>query len=177
MIIDVDIFKKIDSYFEDFDKQLIKERGALYWDTNKGIYGTANCKNVFEFFKKINLQDADSFLDLGSGDGRVVMVASLFTTALGVESDPELIEMSNRVKNELNINCNFGNSDFTEMDLSKYNVIFINPDQSFSKEFETKLKNELSGKLYIHNEIFQPSILNKGQKFWQNQIPIVEYTN
>ena len=41
-------------------------------DTEVGFWGTAACDDVFELFQKINLSKFKNFIDLGSGDGKVV---------------------------------------------------------------------------------------------------------
>jgi predicted RNA methylase len=148
-------------------------------DTLKGIWGPAETQDVYDFFVKIKLQNYKNFLDLGSGDGKVVLIASLFTDATGIEYDKELIEVGNRIKKQLKLKAKFLKADFLEHDLSKYDFIFINPDKGFEKGIEEKLIKEMNpkAKLFVYNKIFLPRFMKKGKTYLFNGIPIISYTN
>ena len=174
---DLDLkFQDIKSEYSRFEQKLKQSGKGLVYRTQKGIYGTTNLDNIFAFFRQIGLQNYDHFLDLGCGDGRVVLVASLFTKATGIEYTEELIGIAKAIQHSLNIDCGFICGDFLEHDLSGYDVIFINPDHEFG-DLDTKLKKELKGPLFVYNEIFAPYLLKKGKKYWFGQLPIVKYTN
>ncbi len=64
--------------------------GPGYRPTARGLWAPADCAEVGELFARLRLGGCRRFLDLGSGDGRVVMLASLFTRAEGVEIDRAL---------------------------------------------------------------------------------------
>ena len=131
--------------------------------------------NIFDFFKEIGLQNYRHFLDLGCGDGRVVLVASLFTKASGIEFSGELIKVAETIRDDLGIDCDLIAGDYLDHDLSGYDIIFINPDHGF-KELEEKLSRELKGPLFVYNEIFSPALLKKCRKYWYRQTAIVKYT-
>lgn len=170
------LFKKIDLAYTKFEARLKAQGKKLVWETEKGIYGAAPCKRLFALFKKIGLENYKKFIDLGSGDGRVVMIASLFTDATGVEADEELVALGQRVRHELGLQCHFVHDDFLEQDLSEYDLLFINPDQGFHKGLEEKLLREMTGTLLVNNNIFLPEKLKKGKSIWIDDTPVILYT-
>lgn len=145
-------------------------------DTSMGFWGAAITEHIYEFFKKIKLQNYRNFLDLGSGDGKVVLIASLFgVKATGIEIDDDLIKTSERIKKELKLKADFIKGDFFKHDFSKYDIIFINPDKGFENGLEDKLLKELNGKLSVYNQIFLPRFLRKGRSYWFDQVPVIIY--
>jgi hypothetical protein len=170
-------FIEINKEYESFYKNIILNGKIPVRDTAVGIWGVSISENVFELFKKINLQKYNNFLDLGSGDGKVVLIASLFTKSTGIEFDEELYKKSCEIKDKLKLNAEFIQGDFLEQDLSKYDIIFINPDKGFHKGTEDKLLKELKGKLLVYNFVFEPRFLKKGKKYWFNETPVTVYTN
>jgi tRNA1(Val) A37 N6-methylase TrmN6 len=131
---------------------------------------------VFELFKKIELCKFKNFIDLGSGDGRVVLIASLFTSAAGIEYDAELHRKAVEIREKLKIKANLIRGDFMHHDLSKYDIIFINPDKPFNKGLERKLQSELKGILLVYNMVFSPDSMKKGRTYWLEQTPATVYT-
>jgi predicted O-methyltransferase YrrM len=172
-------FKKIKQKYEEF-YQKFREKGQYpVADTEKGIWGYSDSDSIFQFFKDIKLSKYKTFIDIGSGDGKVVLIAALFgIRAVGIEYDKDLIEVSNRIKQELDIDSEFIQGDYLEHDLSQYDIIFTNPDKGFHLKVEEKLLKEMKedAVLYVYNEIFQPRFLKKGKKYWYKEIPIIKYT-
>ena len=164
-------FSKLKEFFAKVDLNY-KSSNKYVYKTKKGIFGVSDLEILNQFFKEINLEG--NFLDLGSGDGRVTLLASLFTKAEGVEFEEELINLSNKYKEELNLGCKFIQDDFQNIDLSKYNVLFSFSDNFFSDKFISKLKKEFKGTLYVYQGVFLPE-LKKGKTFWIGQIPIISY--
>ncbi len=164
-------------------------------DTEKGIWGTSITQDIFDFFRQIKLQNYRNFIDLGSGDGKVVLIASLFgINAAGIEFDKDLIKSSIKIRDQLKLKLSnesekglensknfqraeFIQGDFLEHDLSKYDFIFINPDKGFENKIEEKLIKEMqpAAKLFVYNNIFLPRFLKKGKNYWFNGIPIISY--
>ncbi|MBD3355304.1 methyltransferase domain-containing protein [Candidatus Woesearchaeota archaeon] len=180
MKIRIDKFHAIkERYSEFYEKNFYaKGKGAVF-DTAKGTWGPAGTQDVYELFVKIKLQDYKNFLDLGSGDGKVVLIASLFTNATGIEIDEKLIKVGEKIKKNLNLNkAKFIHGDYLKQDTSKYDFIFINPDQGFHKGIEDKLIKEMNkdAVLFVYNKIFQPRFLKKGKTYWFDGIPIMKYT-
>ena len=67
--------------------------------------------------------------------------------------------------------------DFLKEDLSKYDLLFINPDQGFHKGLGKKLQDEMKGELIVYNFVFQPHNLKKGKTLWFDQVPVTFFTN
>ncbi len=169
------LFQQIKAQYQEFEQQLKDAGKGLVYSTEKGIYGTTNIDNIYAFFKEINLQNYAHFLDLGCGDGRVVLIASLFTKSTGLEYDKELVAVAEEIKNKLNLGVELIVGDYTKHNFSNYDIIFMNPDHEF-QDIDDKLKTELNGPLFIYNEIFAPNKLKKGKKYWYDQSPITKYT-
>jgi len=85
-------------------------------------------------------------LDLGSGDGRVVIaMAQVGALAYGYEINPELIEkaLENIVKAQVAKNAFILNKDYWNEDLSGFDIITIYGMTSVMKNLEKKLQKEL----------------------------------
>lgn len=149
-----------------------------YFDTEKGIWGPSQIDICHDLFKKINLEKYKHLVDLGSGDGRVVAVAGLFTKATGIEYDPKLHQIALEMKEHLNNsnNLNFLQADFNDINFSKYDCIFAFYDQFFSVKLELKIKQEFTGDLFMYQGVFKPQTLKFVKIIWINQIPIYHYT-
>ena len=148
---------KIKEEYGKLHDDLLKEK-RLIRPTDLGYSGSASAEVVFEFFKRIKLDKYSSFLDLGSGDGKVVLVASLFTKSTGIEIDRKLIKTAESIKKRLGIkNAEFIQGDFLDADISSYGIMFINPDQPLY-EIEKKLRNEMTGKqrLTVFGGLYKP---------------------
>ena len=168
-------FQHIREKYDQLFQQGLKKGKLPMRSTDYGFWGTASTFAIYEFFNKINLQDYEHFIDLGSGDGRVVLLASLFTKATGIEGDEELVKMSEQLRDELELDAEFHCGDFMKHDLSKYDLIFVYPDKKFPSEFEEKLASEVSGDFYVYNQIYLPEKLKKGKTVWIEQLPIIKY--
>jgi len=163
-------------YFAKLDGEK-KAKGTYVHDTAKGIFGVSDTTTLIEFFKKIDLQQAEHVVDLGSGDGRVAIIASLFTRASGVEFDPALVAESKEHAEKLNSNARFFHRDFKDFDFHDVDVLFSYADQPFSNTFLKKLNNEFNGTLYVYQGVFLPEGKNteKGKTEWVDQTPFISY--
>lgn len=130
-------------------------KGKFVRETSLGYYGSAPEDAVFRFFKKIKLKG--SFLDLGSGDGKVVLIAALFAKAKGIEIDEELVKDSDKMKKKLGLNAEFVKGNYLDHDFSSYDVLFLNPDSHFP-ELEKKLRREMKkdAKLVVFGSLYNP---------------------
>ncbi|MDA1196958.1 MAG: methyltransferase domain-containing protein [Nanoarchaeota archaeon] len=146
-------------------------------DTKIGFWGPSVTHEVYEAFKKIQLSRSKRFLDLGSGDGKVAMLASLFCSeAHGVEYDGELHERAEKMASQLGIsNVAFFNRDFHDHSLSEYDAVFINPDKPMARGTEKKLVNELNGRLIVYGHHFHPTSLKKQRSFVVGDTPITVF--
>lgn len=175
----LDLFRKIKERYDDFYQSLYAMGQKTVADTAKGIWGPAGTQDVYDLFVQIKLQKHKNFLDLGSGDGKVVLIASLFgVNSVGIEFDHDLNEIGKKIMNDLSLKAELIEGDFLQHDISKYDIIFINPDQGFHKGLEQKLLKEMDpkAKLFIYNNIFLPNSLKKGKTYWFNGIPVISYT-
>lgn len=160
-------YREIKRKYEGFAQSLLKQGMLPLRDTQIGFWGIAPSDEVFELFTKIKLQNYGNFVDLGSGDGRVVLIASLFTNATGIEFDPWLVENARNIQRSLThvprINqARFIQDDFRLHHLSSYDLVFVHPDQPMHRNgLDNKLKNELEGRLVVFGPHFHPRSLKK----------------
>ncbi len=170
-------FEEIKEAYNELQKDMLKEGKLPLKDTGVGFWGGAIADEVFETFKRIRLQKFRNFIDLGSGDGRVVLIASLFgVKAAGIEVDDELFKRSLEMQRKLNMpNAVFYNNDFFEHNFSGHDLLFCNPDQPMEKGLEKKLLNEMNGKLILYGHHFHPKNLKKEENFTLNGTLVTVY--
>lgn len=164
------IFNQIKKEYDDFYRNLLRKGKLPMWSTEKGFWNASISDEVYEAFKKIRLDRFKNFLDIGSGDGKVVLIASLFCkNAEGVEIDGFLhnkaVEMQTKLKAN---NVRFHNKDFFEHDFSKYDILFLNPDSPLERGLENKLLREMRNKLVHYGHHFHPRFLRKEESFLVN---------
>lgn len=135
------------------------ELGDTYKATPVGMWACSELEEVYDLFSQINLADYGHLVDLGSGDGRVVLAGSLFTRASGIEADPELVEVSRRAAESLGLsNATFIQGDCRHQDLSPYDVLYIYPDKPLDW-LEQRLATDWPGMLVIYGPYFKPTTL------------------
>ena len=170
-------FLEIQAAYHAFYDSLRTEGKSAVRDTAVGIWGISGTAAVFEFFSEIHLENYKHIIDIGRGDASVVLTASLFTKATGIEFDDELYEKSIEVQKRLGIkDAAFIKGDFLQHNLASYDFVFINPDKGFHKGTEDKLLKELHGDLFVFNFVFAPRFLQKGKTYWHDQVPVTKYT-
>ena len=152
-------FSKILEAYKEEDSKEEKTRGNVLKDTSKGYFVPSNMKKAYDFFKLIKLEKYRNFIDLGSGDGRIVLIASLFTKSAGIESDEEIYEKSRIMKKKLGLNAVLKKVDYMGFDISKYDAVYMYPDKEFTKALTDKLKKELKGDLLLFSGTFLPEAL------------------
>ena len=165
--------EKIKAMYAAFEQFLLKNGIALMLDTGIGYWGVTNLNDLNEVFQQIELHKHKHLLDLGSGDGRVVLLASMFgIKATGVEADDWLMNCALDMKRKLNFphfqNVLFLKDDFMKMDIQKYDILYVSPDKPFHRGFEQKLQKEMTGKLLVHGFEFLPHALQKEKEFTIN---------
>lgn len=170
-------FDKLKETYAHFEQFLLKNGILLAKDTGIGYWGVTHLHALQELFQNIELQKQSHLLDLGSGDGRVVLLASLFgIRATGVEFDDWLLNSSMDIKRKLDLphfeNVKFLKEDFMRMDIKPYDILYISPDKPFHRGLDQKLSKELQGKLIVHSHEFLPKALTlekemvfQGEKF------------
>ena len=174
-------FKKIKKRYDEFYDHLLKNGMLPMMETSKGFWGAAVTDEIFELFKKIDLSKFNHLLDLGSGDGKIVLIATLFgIKATGFECDKWLVDNSLNIQKSLsnisNINnARFIHKDFHEHDIKDYDVIFLNPDKPLHRGLEKKLLEDMNGKLILYGPHFHPVELKKDETFNINGTEIATY--
>jgi hypothetical protein len=158
--------KAISERYAAFERFLLQNGMTLSKDTGVGFWGVTHIKDLHEVFKRIKLHEHNHLLDLGSGDGRVVLLASLFgIKATGIEVDDWLVNTSLDIKRKLKIphfnNVTIRHDNFMGTDIADYDIIYVSPDKPFFRGLEQKLKRELKGKLIVHSYEFHPKTLEK----------------
>ncbi|MDP6648397.1 MAG: class I SAM-dependent methyltransferase [Candidatus Woesearchaeota archaeon] len=163
-------FNEIKKEYNEFYRGLLAKGRLPMWGTEKGFWNAANTDEVYEVFKKLKLHKFKNFLDIGSGDGKVVLIASLFCkNAEGIEIDDFLHHKAVHMQQKLGLkNITLHNKDFFDHDFSKYDVLFLSPDVSLERGLENKLHNEMKGKLIHYGHHFHPKFLGKKESFFIN---------
>lgn len=118
------------------------------------LWGPSDLQVVFEIFSKLKLGKYKSFADLGSGDGRVANMASLFTKAQGYETNKYLANIGKRTARRFLLPSKFNNKNFKHADLSQYDFIFIYPDKDYNLPDNNwllnKIEAEFKGTLVVY---------------------------
>ncbi len=154
-------FSKIKDEYANFNTELLRKGRLPVKSTEKGFWGVSVCDEIFELFQRINLSGYKNFVDVGSGDGRVVLIASLFTNATGIEFDQELVNKSIEIKRKLGLSASFLKDDFYNHDISNYDVVFSFHDEPLYRGLDNKLKRELKGRLILYGPFLNTTKLQK----------------
>lgn len=170
-------FDAINQAYEIYYKSLLKKGKLPLRSTEIGFWGPSITKEIWDLFVGyLNLYGAKKFIDLGSGDGKVVLLASLFTDAHGIEHDEELHQVAKHMQRHFKLPTTFHQGDYNDHDLSVYDFIFIHPDKPFT-QLEKKLQTELKGKLIVYGHRYQPESLQKLRSFSVGGTPVTIYKN
>ncbi len=171
-----DKFGAIKAAYQEFTRELLKQGQLPLRSTSKGFWNPASDEEVYGAFQKLGLGRYRSFLDIGSGDGRVVLLASLFTPkAEGVEVDEDLHAVATSMRKKLGANAVFHCKDVFSHDLSPYEMLFINPDAPMERGMEDKLLSEMTGHLMVYGHHFHPRFLEKKGAIDVNGTPVTVY--
>ncbi|MBI4439554.1 class I SAM-dependent methyltransferase [Candidatus Woesearchaeota archaeon] len=171
-------YESINGSYDSFYRSLLKKGKLPMKDTGKGFWNAADTKTIWQVLEKIGPHG--KFIDLGSGDGKVVLLASNFAKkAVGIEWDSELHSIAVNLAAKLGAkNAEFINGDFNSHFISGYDVVFLNPDKPlFRDSVEDKLAGELTGKLVVFGPHFHPNSLKKVDEFFVNDTLIGVYRN
>ena len=102
---------------------------------------------VYQMLDLAEVTKDDVVYDLGSGDGRIVIIAAQRYGArgVGVELDPKMIEISRQVAREAEVSdrVKFIQGDLFEADISAATVVTLFLSPSVNAELEPKLRKEL----------------------------------
>jgi SAM-dependent methyltransferase len=155
-------FQKIENRYLQLERNFLKQGRLPMKDTQDGFWSASSSREIYQLFQDLKLSNYNHFLDLGSGDGRVAIIASLFTKSTGIEKDNELHMIAKNIHSELKPkNAKLLNDDFYNYNISKHDAVFISPDTPMHRGLETKFLNELKGILMVYGPHFQPQQLKK----------------
>ncbi|MFH1036154.1 MAG: hypothetical protein V1806_16755 [Pseudomonadota bacterium] len=127
-----------------------------YKMTPLGMWACSEPAELWELFQRVDLDGYRHLADLGSGDGRAVLLASLFTRATGIEADPELVATSRRLASQLELGrARFLEGDCRQQDLAPYDLLFIYPDKPLNW-LEALLPPDWPGRLLVYGAGFRP---------------------
>ena len=155
-------FKKIETAYQEFYQRLeLLENRPPYRNTKSGMWATSAAEEVYRGFCHFKLDQYSHMADLGSGDGIVVAIASLFTQASGYEIDGWLYKKSIEFGNSLNLSkARFWRTDFLQAPLSKYDLLYLYPDKPFY-QLEERLLTTWRGRLLVNGPHFPPHYFRK----------------
>lgn len=108
--------------------------------------------------------DDTKMVDLGSGDGRVVLAfAKNHIQSFGFEKDELLVKQARTKADELHLShyAHFSTQDFWTIDISQFNVIYIYGMQSIMGRIEEKIKKEAKPGTKIITNIFRLPLLRE----------------
>ena len=150
-------FREIQTAYQDFYQRLKNLKQKLpYRSTKSGMWATSKAEEVYRGFCHFNLDQYNHMADLGSGDGIVVAIASLFTRATGYEIDAWLHEQSIALRNSLNLSkATFIQADFLRANLSGHDLLYLYPDKPFH-DLEERLHSTWRGRLLVNGPHFVP---------------------
>ncbi|MBS3100619.1 hypothetical protein J4204_00625 [Candidatus Woesearchaeota archaeon] len=172
------LFAQIKTEYDNFYREMLRKGKLPMRSTAKGFWNASISEEIYDAFRRIGLRKFNNFLDIGSGDGKVVLIASLFCkNAEGVEIDNLLHSRAVEVKNNLKINnAVFHNKDFFQHDFSEYDALFIAPDTPMERGLENKLLKEMKGWLIHYGHHFQPRFLKREHSFLVNGTLVSVYS-
>lgn len=108
-----------------------------------------------------NVGPSDVVYDLGSGDGRIPIIAAQKYGArgVGIELDPNLVELSWRVANEAEVanRVKFVVADLFDVDLGPATVVAMYLSPSMLRRLEPKLRALTPGTRIVTNQFALPT--------------------
>ena len=172
------VFNQIKQEYDTFYKNLLRRGRLPMWSTEKGFWNASAADEVYDAFKKLKLNRFKNFLDIGSGDGKIVMIASLFCkNAEGIEIDDILHYKAVEIQTKLGLkNVKLHNKDFFEHNLVAYDILFLSPDAPLERGLEKKIMAEMKGKLIHYGHHFHPRFLKREESFFVNGNLVSVYT-
>lgn len=142
--------------------------GLLPFVSHGAIYVATTNEKVLKMIELADLKPADRAVDLGSGDGRLVIsLARQGIEAHGYEINPILVRQSRKAIKKAGLeNLAFIHmKSFWNEDLSKYNKVMAYGMRHMLKDLGDKLKKELKpGSLIVLNTFSFPNMKPEKQE-------------
>ena len=169
-------FEEMKAHYKMLDDDGLRRGELPMGETTHGFWGTTNMNDAWLLFRRIGLERFTRFVDLGTGDGRIVAIASLFTHAVGIEGDEDLVRKGKDAWEHLGLrDAELKLQDFYDEPLGAYDIAFMFPDKAFDARLVGKLLEEFHGHLLLYNDIYLPVMLPKGRKIWIEQLPVTPF--
>lgn len=139
------------AYPEEYARKFIMGGGLLL--NEKGGFGISRGMKTIDMLLRQYIHEDDAFLDLGSGDGRIVLLAAQYAhSATGIEYDRTLCEISNKALGILDVqkvidskSVTFLQGDFFDHSISDYDVIYL----SFGSVDNTKVYEKVVEEMQV----------------------------
>ncbi len=129
-----------------------------------------------EMLKLADVGANDVVYDLGSGDGRIVILAAQKYGArgVGIELDPQLVERSRQIAREAEVagRVNFVVGDLFDADISEATVVTLYLSYSVNRRLKPKLLRELRPGTRIVSHQF-----SMGSWAPEKRIPVEDHTD
>jgi hypothetical protein len=168
-------FAQIDAHYQDRYRQLQQRGEAPYRNTRLGAWAASIGANTFEFFSRIQLDNARLCIDLGSGDGIVVCIAGLFTRAVGIEIDPAFCSLARQAVQRLDLNGRVSIlcADYRTQRIRAADCLYLYPDKPVAET--AALLVGWQGRLVIAGAHFPPDHFVPVQRLDLNRDRLVVY--
>lgn len=164
------------AYPREYAQQFIQLGGKI---TNpKGGFGITTRLDALTVYLEKYLKPGQKFIDLGSGDGRVVFVASLFgAQAYGIEYDKTLVDISMKARKTLSKKVidpekvHFIQGDFFDHDFSAYDVLYLNIGCAESLRLIDKIDREAAPGSILIMYWMPDEVKFKNFRFLEGSVP------
>jgi SAM-dependent methyltransferase len=127
-------------------------------------------KNIKRVFNEVGINSTTKFIDLGSGDGRIVFVAaSLGALATGVEINPYLVIWCRLINIFKRNKAKFIRGSYFKINLAEYNFVFLYLYPEVALKLEQKIFSELKpGSIVVANtfNFARPETGRVGDVYW-----------
>jgi hypothetical protein len=154
-------FKKIEAAYQSFYKALESNDALPYRSTESGMWAISDAKEAYRAFCHFKLGRYAHLADLGSGDGKVALIGSLFTRVTGYETDDTLHKKSLEIRDQLKLShASFLRQDYLLADLSPYDILYLYPDKPLYA-LEARLHPVWHGHLLVNGLHFPPRYFDK----------------
>jgi len=137
---------------------------AMERESEMVFYQPTPARIIFELVERADLQKDDTFYDLGSGLGQVVILANLLSgaTTKGIEVDPAYCEYARRCARDLNLSgVDFVNADARVAEYAGGTVFFL------YTPFEGRMLQQVLDRLGQEAETRRIAVYTYGPCTWQ----------